>query len=324
MNIPLQSHFLYNGKWCADIDKVLVDTITKLKGDTGWAEHEFPSYFLLTAASEIEAKLAVHFSESELAIRMRLLALRYQTFKEVVRTKGTFWDMPFKCVIAADCVWKKILKNNAFAAAYYYHDEPEYSKLACLFGLDDVKVEGAKEVIVISESTEENSSDESSDYATDADTDEVNSPVVIPKPPVRRKLFFNDDVATDMESTTDAGIYFIVAGHDGNLSTRFEMSRPLLKNPFVKKYEALVRRTRLSGGGLIFSSELRSWNDGGGCKSDKHMQYIYNAQGHTLHGLCSFVFQTSPPSFGYRVYYGFVFPVWANVACVVLPPFRGN
>ncbi|KAL1536239.1 hypothetical protein AAHA92_28921 [Salvia divinorum] len=117
MNIPLQSHFLYNGKWCADIDKVLVDTITKLKGDTGWAEHEFPSYFLLTAASEIEAKLAVHFSESELAIRMRLLALRYRTFKEVVRTKGTFWDMPFKCVIAADCVWKKILKVSLWCSS---------------------------------------------------------------------------------------------------------------------------------------------------------------------------------------------------------------
>ncbi|KAL1559486.1 hypothetical protein AAHA92_09823 [Salvia divinorum] len=92
--------------------------------------------------------------------------------------------MDAKCVNATDCVWTKILKNNAFAGAYYHHDEPQYSKITCLFGMDDVKVESAKEVIVISVSSEKLSPEDSSCYEVGGDTEEVNSPAIFPQPTV--------------------------------------------------------------------------------------------------------------------------------------------
>ncbi|KAL1567603.1 hypothetical protein AAHA92_03066 [Salvia divinorum] len=235
MNIPLQPHFLYKENWTLEIDTILVDTIIRLKEETGWTLQEFPNYFLMTATREIKAKLAVHFNEAELRARLKVLCLRYRTFKEVLRHKGTYWDMDAKCVDAADCVWTKILKNNAFAGAYYHQDEPQYSKIACLLGMDDVKVESAKEVIVISVSTEKLSPEDSSCYEVGDDTKEVNSPAIFPQPTVRHKLFIEDDEPTDRESTIETGIYFIDVGPDGQLRTRLEKSRALTKNPFLKK-----------------------------------------------------------------------------------------
>ena len=46
-----------------------------------------------------------------------------------------------------------ICKKNEFAGAYYYHDAHMYSSLACLFGMDDIKVEGEREVIEVSDNT---------------------------------------------------------------------------------------------------------------------------------------------------------------------------
>ncbi|KAL1569822.1 hypothetical protein AAHA92_01252 [Salvia divinorum] len=103
MDIPLQGHYVYNGKWHPKMDTVLANTILRLKEEMGWKQHEFPSYFLM------------------------VLALCYRTFKEVVAHKGMCWDRRDEFILATDCVWTRILKDNAFTAAYYYHDELEYN-----------------------------------------------------------------------------------------------------------------------------------------------------------------------------------------------------
>ncbi|KAL1540577.1 hypothetical protein AAHA92_24912 [Salvia divinorum] len=180
----------------------------------------------MVAATEIASKLGVTFTESELA---------------------------------ADCVWMRILKDNAFAAAYYYHDEPEYNKLACLFGMEDVKLEGAKEVIVVSDTTDDSSCDGSSCYELPGDdNEEVNSPAVFPNPSVRRKLVFDGEEPSDMESTTESGIFFIDTGPDGKLRTRFEKSRSLLKNPFMNNIEA-SQSQKISHASSSASNSLIGW-----------------------------------------------------------------
>ncbi|KAL1563824.1 hypothetical protein AAHA92_06247 [Salvia divinorum] len=115
MNIPPQEMFLYKGKWTLKIETILVDTIIRLKEETGWVLKEFPSYFMLTAGKEIESMTAVLFTVEEVAVRVEMLLLRYPTFKKLVTQDGVHWDLPTKCVIAAECVWKKICKKNAFA-----------------------------------------------------------------------------------------------------------------------------------------------------------------------------------------------------------------
>ncbi|KAL1544125.1 hypothetical protein AAHA92_21020 [Salvia divinorum] len=236
MNIPHQAWFLYKGKWFSKIDTILVDTIIRLKGETGWILKEFPSYFLSTSAKEINSKSVVQFTEVELATRIEAMHVRYWTFKEVLGQEGAYWDFSSKCVIADDCVWKKICKKNTFACAYYYHNEPQYTKLACLFGMDDVKVETEKEVIVISETTEKLSSEEPSCYEVGEGNEKVNSLNVFPPPPrVRRKLFIEKDEPSDRESTTEMGIYFIEVGPDGLLRTRLEKGRVFPTNPTPKQ-----------------------------------------------------------------------------------------
>ncbi|KAL1545563.1 hypothetical protein AAHA92_22272 [Salvia divinorum] len=176
MNIPQQSSFLYEGKWSPEIDIILVDTIISLKRETRWTLHEFPSWFLLTAVQEIEINIGVLFSEVDLCDRLEVLRVRYRTFKEVLGHCGAYWDMPSKCVIANNALWGKIFKKNSFAGAYYYHDEPLYSKLACLFGMDDVKVEGEKQVIVISDNTEKLPTDDPSCYKVSEGDPSTRSP----------------------------------------------------------------------------------------------------------------------------------------------------
>ncbi|KAL1550302.1 hypothetical protein AAHA92_18283 [Salvia divinorum] len=132
--------------------------------------------------------------------------MRYHTFRYVIRQRGATWDMPSKSVIAPDEVWEKIFKLKKFVGAYYYKEEPMYSKLACLFGMDDVKVEG---------------------------DDEVTSPLGFPCPNVRRKLFNVNIEADDRESTSELGIHFIDLAPDGQLRTRVEKGQTLPKQPHL-------------------------------------------------------------------------------------------
>ncbi|KAL1549623.1 hypothetical protein AAHA92_17703 [Salvia divinorum] len=202
MNIPLQLCFLYKKCWTPEIDTVLVDTIVRLKDQTKWVLTEFPNYFFFTAAKEIKNLRGTCFTEDELRKRVKFMQVRYQTFKEIINHEGAFWDMPSKSVIVADDVWIKIFKKNAFAAAYYYNHEPLYNKLVMLFGMEDVKIEDEKEVIVISETTEKLPTEDTNYFTYDEGSEEVNSPFIFPSPNVRRKLFVEDGDQTDRESTT--------------------------------------------------------------------------------------------------------------------------
>ncbi|KAL1550620.1 hypothetical protein AAHA92_18561 [Salvia divinorum] len=215
---------------------------------------EFPSYFLLTAAKEIKEKEEVLFYEIELSNRVEALRNRYTTFKELMAQDGAYWDFPSKKVVAPEAAWERVCKKNPLAGAYFYHEEPHYYKLACLFGMYDIKMEEEKEVIIISESSEDKEDGEPSCYEIGSVCEEVTSPIVKPVVYARRKLFVTDEEAIDRESTTEPGIYFIEVAPDGKLRPRIEHGRVLpkaqsLKTPGVGPsnwlhMQALVGRTR--------------------------------------------------------------------------------
>lgn len=115
--------------------------------------------------------------------------------------------------------------------AYYYHDEPLHTKLACLFGIDDVKLETDEEVIVISETTQKMSTEEAGCDVAAEDNDEVNSPFAIPPTTVHRKLFIETEEPEDRESTTEKGIYFIDVDENVQVRTRVDKGKMLNKKP---------------------------------------------------------------------------------------------
>lgn len=120
-------------------------------------------------------------------------------------------------------------QENEFVGAYYYHDEHLYSELACLFGMDDVKVEGEMEVIDISDNTAKIMSEDTVPVDLEEEEEEVNSPAVFRRPNVKRKLFDEDEMPTDKESSTTEGSFIIEVAARGQLQPRFEMSRSLPK-----------------------------------------------------------------------------------------------
>ncbi|KAL1566888.1 hypothetical protein AAHA92_02431 [Salvia divinorum] len=265
MNIPPQSTFLYKGGWSPTIDNIFMECLIRLKTEMRWTKSVFPSWFLLTAAEEIKTTMGVILSEVELRDRAKVLHCRYQIFKAVLRQRGAHWDMPQKAVIAPNEAWERLFKVNTFAGAYYYQEEPMYSQLACLFSLDDVKVEGEKEVVVISDNTEEILFDDLVSHGLVDKDEEVSSPAMFPGPNVRRKLFDEATDADDRESTTEPGIYFIDLAPDGQLQTRVEKGRALPKPTIISSGEVVHTLSLYAsscgsnspiGGGLIFVSEI--------------------------------------------------------------------
>ncbi|KAL1563230.1 hypothetical protein AAHA92_05720 [Salvia divinorum] len=84
MNLPPLATFLYEGLWTLEIDTTFVDTLVRLKHETGCLLKEFPSYFLLTVGQEIRDIFSVRFNEEELSACVKTLHARYKTFKEVL------------------------------------------------------------------------------------------------------------------------------------------------------------------------------------------------------------------------------------------------
>lgn len=114
-----------------------------------------------------------------------------------------------------------MLQIFPFAGAFYHRDDPHFSKLACLYGLDAVKKEQEVTVVLLSDRTEKISADEPSCYEVNVNETEVNSLVVFPPHSVRRKLFPDEDEPpTDRESTNEDGICFIDLDADWKLHTR--------------------------------------------------------------------------------------------------------
>ncbi|KAG6407498.1 hypothetical protein SASPL_130489 [Salvia splendens] len=231
MVIPQQAEFFYKGKWSPACDDALVDCLIMLKEERDVSTTVYPAWFLLTASDWIKNKVSVVFSEFELKDRIDMLRKRYYTFKAVLRLRGAYWNPQMKAVVAPQESWDNMLKMNEFAGAYFYDEEPIWARLACVFRFDDVKVEGQKEVVVISDNTEEMRVNEVDVSANVGGEEEVNSPVVFPGPKVRRKLFDADPQPNDRESSSEPGIYFIDLTSDGNLRAREENGRILYQPP---------------------------------------------------------------------------------------------
>ncbi|KAG6430914.1 hypothetical protein SASPL_108988 [Salvia splendens] len=224
MDISLQSVVLYQGKWTADCDTILVDTLVSKQSEMQCINPLFPRWSVLrSVASEIRSIAGVKFSAAEVDGRVDVLHTRYKTFKKVVNFSGARWDQPTKSVIASDEVWVQILEKYELAKAYYHHEEPIFPALACLFGMDDVKLEHSTEVIVLSDDTEKLPS-ESSLFVAGTFDEEVNSPVTFPRGPVRRKLFDEEHPIMDMESSTKCS-------SDGPSQVRSKEGRTYRKPP---------------------------------------------------------------------------------------------
>ncbi|KAG6405032.1 hypothetical protein SASPL_132612 [Salvia splendens] len=149
---------------------------------TAIRDHRYSKGSRAQSQRQLEQKQSVFFSEAELSQCVEHLQKCYKTFKVVVHTNVAYWDMENKYVRASDDLWHKIIKKNEFAGAYYYHDEHMYSSLACLFGMDDVKVEEEMEVIDISDNTEKIMSEDTMPVDLEEDDEEVNSPAVFRRP----------------------------------------------------------------------------------------------------------------------------------------------
>ncbi|XP_042058915.1 uncharacterized protein LOC121803301 isoform X2 [Salvia splendens] len=117
---------------------------------------DFPPWFFMTAQKELQSNTGIQFTEAEIKQRMDFMKLRYKTFKQV-QTEGASWDVGAQYLRAND-------DKTPFAGAYYHRDDPHFSKLARLYGLDNVKKEGETEVVVISDQTEKISDGEPSCY----------------------------------------------------------------------------------------------------------------------------------------------------------------
>ena len=92
------------------MDAKLIDTILDLKAELGWEEDDTPTFFLMAAAREIHNMCGVVFNVPELETRVKLLLMCYQTFKQVITSKGTYWDRADHFVHAADFVWVGIIE----------------------------------------------------------------------------------------------------------------------------------------------------------------------------------------------------------------------
>ncbi|KAG6391011.1 hypothetical protein SASPL_148757 [Salvia splendens] len=233
MEIPSQSEFLYKGKWSPACDHVLVDCLIMLKEENNMS--------------------------ATLKERVDLLRKRYYTFKAVIRLRGTYWNQQTKAVVAPNESWDNMLKMNSFAGAYFYQEEPIWERLACVFGFDDVKVEGQKEVVVISDNTEEIHEDALVINALVDGEDGVNSPAVFPGRKVRRKLFDDDPVPDDRESSTAAGSYFVDLTTDGMMRPREEQGRILHQPPKPYNEEVEPSTAKSPRASSCGSNSLMMW-----------------------------------------------------------------
>ena len=129
------------------------------------------------------------------------------------------------CCCVTFCLLPQVVP---LAGAYYHAEEPLYSKLACLFGMDDIKIEEAT-IIVISDNTEKVKGKDLSFY--DFGEEEVNSPAGLPPRSVCCKLFDDDTLVEDRESTTKTQISFIDLKSDNQVRTICDKGKALQKPP---------------------------------------------------------------------------------------------
>lgn len=98
--------------------------------------------------------------------------------------------------------FRENMQANDFAQAYYHSDEPEFNKLAILFGDNKIKVEKEKTIVLLSDSTNEDYEAQRNKKTLSENDEEVTSP----SPSKARKAFAHGDsrIDLDLESTTNA------------------------------------------------------------------------------------------------------------------------
>ncbi|KAL1533189.1 hypothetical protein AAHA92_33109 [Salvia divinorum] len=121
--------------------------------DTLWLLRNYDMHSINRASCVLNTHFGSDLACVDLSLRLKMLSNRYNTFKEVVATSGVHWAVQDKVIMTTESTWKLLFERNPLAGAYYYRDEPEFSLLATMFGLGDVKVEDGNEVITLSDTT---------------------------------------------------------------------------------------------------------------------------------------------------------------------------
>lgn len=104
-DLPLQSSFLYRGKWSHEIDSIILDTLLRLKKEYACEGSVFPSHFIFEAQSLVEHNFGLIFEWWELVDRIHFLEQRYTTFNQLIHLEGTLWNEETNEVIVSGNTW---------------------------------------------------------------------------------------------------------------------------------------------------------------------------------------------------------------------------
>lgn len=102
---PLQSCFLYQGKWSQKIDSIITKTLVRLKKEYDCEGSVFPSHFIFEVQSLVEYHVGVTFEWWELVDRIHFLARRYRTFCELIHIEGTCWNEATNGMTVSSNTW---------------------------------------------------------------------------------------------------------------------------------------------------------------------------------------------------------------------------
>ncbi|KAL1559562.1 hypothetical protein AAHA92_09893 [Salvia divinorum] len=161
----------------------------RLRDVSNWSGCIIPTHFLMEASDIVYETLRIHFSRDELYDRLQCLENRFRSFNVVLAIPGVVWDEKPNTMAASDDIWRSIFKHDKIAGAYYYKGEPEYRNMPILFGYATIKSEVEKTVVIISDTTREIIHISDNDDAEHSLSTEVVSPVFVPKPKSKCKLF---------------------------------------------------------------------------------------------------------------------------------------
>ncbi|KAG6433803.1 hypothetical protein SASPL_105420 [Salvia splendens] len=184
-DLPLQSSFLYRGKWTHEIDSIILDTLLRLKKEYECEGSVFPSHFIFEAQSLVEYNFGLTFEWWELVDRN---------------------------------TWANHLLQNHLLGAYHSYGDSAHNQLFQLFGVRVDKKEIEATLIVLSDSLQ------SHGHVCDAprkngqleegrgDLGSSNKYSA-----ARRKLMFGDGGLQDLESTNKKLDSYYVSRSDGTM-----------------------------------------------------------------------------------------------------------
>ncbi|KAL1568240.1 hypothetical protein AAHA92_03633 [Salvia divinorum] len=221
-SIPRQEFFLYKSKWSAEVDSVMLSFIVRAKNVAQWSGTVIPIPILEEAVAAIHAATRLSFTWRELYERFQFFEQRHHAFQLVVHTRGVFWNVNNNTMSASPSIWEDILKRSKLAGAYYYFGEPEFSRLTMLFDCKEIKKEKNSDVVVISDSTVPFVGPAAPPprwseptYPIGEASESVSSPIVGNFATTRRKLFAEEYINLDNESTNSTAPILYVPDRDG-------------------------------------------------------------------------------------------------------------